>query len=128
MQQSDAFKILRTRLKTVPSYSFNNEQTVLSYSFNSEQFKQTSLGNPYHQQNSTASGSQLSDGDLNEDPHGMHNGINFESKLQQFDDIQQLHRMHRKRQIQSRNTTSMTVCLLSYGSAYYFAPFEYKLY
>lgn len=100
-QQSDAFKILQTRLKTVPSYSFNNEQ-----------FKQTSSGNPHHQQNFTSSGSQLSDGDLNEDPHCRQNGINFASKLQQFDFIQQHHRMHRKKtQIQSRssyNTSPMT--------------------
>lgn len=100
MQQSAAFKILRTRLKTVPSYSFNNEQ-----------FIRTSSGSPYY----TGSGSHLSeDGDLNEDSRSGHNGINFASRLQQFEHVQQQHRMHTKTQtqLQSRNssTASMKVC------------------
>ncbi|CAK9140309.1 unnamed protein product [Ilex paraguariensis] len=98
-QQSAAFKILRTRLKTVPSYSFSGEQ-----------LKQTSSGNPYSQINFMQSGSQIShDGDMNEDSRSVHNGINFASRLQQFDLIQQQHRVHSKSQAQSRyGSTSST--------------------
>ncbi|KAA8529000.1 hypothetical protein F0562_033512 [Nyssa sinensis] len=96
-QQSKAFKILRTRLKTVPSYSFNGEQ-----------FKQTSSANSYSQIHQTSSGSPVSeDGAINEDSWNVHNGINFASRLQQFEDIQQLHRMHHsKSQAQSCYSSS----------------------
>lgn len=85
MQQSKAFKILRTRLKTVPSYSFNGEQ-----------FRQTS-GDSYSQIHRMLNGSQVSeDGDVDNDFQSMHSGINFASRLQQFEQMQQQHRMHSK--------------------------------
>ncbi|KAJ0038771.1 hypothetical protein Pint_22392 [Pistacia integerrima] len=91
-QQSAAFKILRTRLKTIPSYSFNGEQ-----------FKRTSSGNPY----SLPTGSQFSeDGDLNSDMGTSHSGINFNSRLQQFEQMQHQHRMHVKAQVQLRNSST----------------------
>ncbi|KAA8532508.1 hypothetical protein F0562_032676 [Nyssa sinensis] len=91
-QQSTAFKILRTRLRTVPSYSFNNEQ-----------FKQTLSGNPYSQIHHMSSGSQVSeDGDMNEDSQIVQNGINFASRLQQFENMQDQHRMHSKLQAHLR--------------------------
>ncbi|KAK8512694.1 hypothetical protein V6N12_030110 [Hibiscus sabdariffa] len=55
-QQSAAFKILRTRLKTVPSYSFNGDQ-----------LKRALSGNSYNQ-NLRFSGSQITeDGDISQD-------------------------------------------------------------
>ncbi|KAJ9153046.1 hypothetical protein P3X46_026535 [Hevea brasiliensis] len=98
-QQSAAFKILRTRLKTVPSYSFNGEQ-----------IKRTSSGNPYSQiLHHIPSGSQISeDGDVNQEVGNscLHNGINFGSRLQQFEQMQSQHRMHAKSQAQSRNNST----------------------
>lgn len=102
MQQSAAFKILRTRLKTVPSYSFSGEQ-----------FKRTSLGNPYLQNNDIPSGPYVSeDGEMNEDSQPVHNGMNFASRLQQFDQMRQQHRIHSKSQANARHssTSSSKVC------------------
>ncbi|ONK75321.1 uncharacterized protein A4U43_C03F15630 [Asparagus officinalis] len=85
-QQSAAFKILKTRLKTVPSYTFSGEQ-----------LKRTSSGNPYFQ---ILHGNE--DGNRNQDD----NVINFPSRLQQFEHMQRLHRMHMKSQSQSRSLSS----------------------
>ncbi|GFZ21287.1 ARM repeat superfamily protein [Actinidia rufa] len=84
-QQSMAFKILRTRLKTVPSYSFTGDQ-----------FKWLS-GSPY---------SQIEVGDMDEDLLNAHNGINFASRLQQFEQMQHQHRMNSKSQSQSRYSSN----------------------
>ncbi|KAL0005217.1 hypothetical protein SO802_012778 [Lithocarpus litseifolius] len=99
-QQSAAFKILRTRLKTVPSYSFNGDQ-----------FRRTSSGNPYQILHHMPSGSQITeDGDGMQDGGNSHNGINFALRLQQFEQMQYQHRMHAQAQAQSRNsyTTSLS--------------------
>ncbi|KAK7843206.1 protein vac14 like protein [Quercus suber] len=98
-QQSAAFKILRTRLKTVPSYSFNGDQ-----------FRQTS-GNPYQILHHMPSGSQITeDGDGMQDGGNSHNGINFALRLQQFEQMQYQHRMHAQAQAQSwsSSTTSLS--------------------
>ncbi|KAE9450881.1 hypothetical protein C3L33_17215, partial [Rhododendron williamsianum] len=86
----------KDRLKTVPSYSFSSEQS-----------KWTS-GNSYSQVHRMISGSPVSeDGDMDEDLRSVQNGINFASRLQQFEQMQQQHRMHSKSQTQSRyNSTS----------------------
>ncbi|KAL8231312.1 hypothetical protein R6Q57_001090 [Mikania cordata] len=80
--QSAAFKILKTHLKTVPSFSFDNKQV-----------------------NRTSSGNRIvhfsDDGNMN-----MHNGINFASWLQRFQHIQQKHRVHFKSQVQSHNAST----------------------
>ncbi|TXG57046.1 hypothetical protein EZV62_018359 [Acer yangbiense] len=96
-QQSAAFKILRTRLKTVPPYSFT-----------SEQFKRTSSGNPYSQiLHNVPSGPQfIEDGDINSDMGSSHGGINFASRLQQLEQMQRQHRMHAKAQAHSRNSST----------------------
>ncbi|KAM5566891.1 protein VAC14 [Rosa sericea] len=96
-QQSAAFKILRTRLKTVPSYSFSGEQP-----------RRTSSGNSYQILQHMSSGSQVTeDGDINQDNKSSHHGINFTERLQQFEQMQQQHRQHAKVQAQSRiNSTS----------------------
>ncbi|KAG5532064.1 hypothetical protein RHGRI_026619 [Rhododendron griersonianum] len=101
LQQSKAFRVLKTRLKTVPSYSFSSEQS-----------KWTS-GNSYSQVHRMISGSPVSeDGDMDEDLRSVQNGINFASRLQQFEQMQQQHRMHSKSQTQSRynSTSSSKVC------------------
>ncbi|PHT68556.1 Protein VAC14 -like protein [Capsicum annuum] len=90
-QQSAAFKILRTRLRTVPSYSFKEDN-----------YRRTSSGIPYSQFNYGGGGSQISEGVLNEHSLDMHNGINFASKLLQFQQIQKQHHLHSKSQTQSR--------------------------
>ncbi|XP_075089485.1 protein VAC14 homolog isoform X2 [Nicotiana tabacum] len=88
-QQSAAFKILRTRLKTVPSYSFKEERPV-----------RTSSGISFF---NGGGGSQISeDGNPNENSHDMHNGINFGSRLKHFKQIQQQHRLHSKSETHSR--------------------------
>ncbi|KAJ6771821.1 TAX1 BINDING PROTEIN-RELATED [Salix koriyanagi] len=107
-QQSAAFKILRTRLKTVPSYSFSGNQVM-----------QGSSGNSYSQiLHHIPSGSQISeDGDVNRDVgnSNLHNGINLTLKLRQFEQMQQQHRVHAKAQTQSRkiSTSSSKVCRTS---------------
>ncbi|KZV19556.1 hypothetical protein F511_06418 [Dorcoceras hygrometricum] len=88
LQQSIAFKILQTRLKTVPPYSFSGEQ-----------YKRLSLGSTSLEGNG---GSQPSDGDISEDPHNMHDGMNFDSGLRQFEHVQLQHRMHTRYQAQLR--------------------------
>ena len=98
-QQSAAFKILRTRLKTVPSYAFSGEQ-----------LKRTS-SNPYQFIHHLSGGSHVTeDGDINEDEKNSHNGIKFNLRLQQFENMQNQHRMHAKAQAFSRSkSTSSTV-------------------
>ncbi|KAJ0692839.1 putative vacuole morphology and inheritance protein [Helianthus annuus] len=77
-QQSAAFKILRTRLKTVPSYSFNNPMSTGLH--------------------------VLEDGNMNDgDISSMHNGINFASLLQRFQQTQHQHRLHSKSPARSHN-------------------------
>ncbi|KAI3818200.1 hypothetical protein L1987_12003 [Smallanthus sonchifolius] len=81
-QQSSAFKILRTRLKTVPSYSFNSIQNYMSTEM------------------------QLSeDSNMNEDSNHLHNRMNFESCLQHFVQMQQQHRAHLKSQKSSDSSS-----------------------
>ncbi|KAF9677462.1 hypothetical protein SADUNF_Sadunf08G0110200 [Salix dunnii] len=98
-QQSAAFKILRTRLKTVPSYSFSGDQV-----------KRTSSGNPYPQIiHHIPCGSQISeDGDVNHDvgASNSHNGIDFNLSLHQFEQMQRQHRMHARTQAEARNSTT----------------------
>ncbi|CAL9039950.1 protein VAC14 homolog [Musa acuminata AAA Group] len=89
-QQSAAFKILRTRLKTVPSYSCI------------EQLKGTSSENPYSQI------LQFSEDNRNQyaaNVANVYNAIDFPSRLQQFEQMQHKHRMHSKSKLQSRNST-----------------------
>ncbi|KAL7110777.1 hypothetical protein ACP275_05G047700 [Erythranthe tilingii] len=96
-QQCVAFKILRTRLKTVPSYSFSGEQ-----------FKQLSSGNAFPEVNNFV-GSQVSEDGAatKENQKNVHNGINFAQWQQQFEKVQEQHRAHSKSEALSRsNSTS----------------------
>lgn len=96
MQQSAAFKILKTRLKSVPSYSFNGEQ-----------LRRASSGNPYQNLHRTASGTHITeDGDIAVNGGSSDNGINFTARIQQFEQMQNQHRMHAKQLAQLRNTST----------------------
>lgn len=98
MQQSAAFKVLRTRLKTVPPYSFGGEK-----------IKRSSSGNPYSQKYYITSEDRVSeDGDMDEDAHNLHSGVNFSSRLQQFKQMQDQHRMHLKSQAQARYSSMLS--------------------
>lgn len=101
MQQSVAFNILRTRLKTVPSYSFSGEQ-----------FKRLSSGNAFSEVNYFGGSQIAEDGDMSADIRNVHNGINFASWLQQFEQVQEQHRVHSKSQALSRcsSVSSAKVC------------------
>ncbi|KAH1064062.1 hypothetical protein J1N35_029049 [Gossypium stocksii] len=93
-QQSSAFKVLRRRLKTVPSYSFDGGN-----------LKRAASGNPYSQI-LRHNGSQITeDGDIDQDNGNLQNGINFAS-LQQFKQMQQQHHMLAKSRAQSRNSST----------------------
>ena len=97
MQQSAAFKILRTRLKTVPSYSFNGEHQ--GWNTPSE----TSHSRVSNHVDSRPHCTQ--DGVMTQDVESMCNGINFDSRLQQFQHMQQEHRIHAKAQAQLRKSS-----------------------
>ncbi|KAJ0974943.1 hypothetical protein J5N97_016908 [Dioscorea zingiberensis] len=90
-QQSAAFKILRTRLKTASSHASSTDQA-----------RRTSSGNAYSQI------LQIPGDIKGEDLGNMHNAINFTSRLQQFQHTQNQHRLHYKLQRQSYNSTSST--------------------
>ncbi|XXG40893.1 hypothetical protein AAC387_Pa01g1493 [Persea americana] len=94
-QQSAAFKILRTRLKTVPS-------------FGGEQRKRMVSGNPLSQVlQYTQIGIRSVDHDnKNQDAGNVYNGINFASMLQLFEHMQNRHRMHSRPQRQFNNSLS----------------------
>ncbi|GMJ09645.1 hypothetical protein like AT2G01690 [Hibiscus trionum] len=94
-QKSSSFKRLRLRLKTVPPYSFN-----------SDQLKLPSSGNPYSQILHRSGSHITDDGDINQDNGNTQNGINFASRLQQFEQMQRQHRMLAKSQAQSRNSSA----------------------
>ncbi|KAK4761252.1 hypothetical protein SAY87_006145 [Trapa incisa] len=92
-QQSAAFKILRTRLKTVPPYSFSGD------------IRRTASGTSYSQLHHVPSGSQImEDGDLGLDClANTHNGINFSARLQQFEQMLQQHRAQARLQSQQHH-------------------------
>ncbi|XP_054824448.1 protein VAC14 homolog isoform X3 [Prosopis cineraria] len=96
LQQSAAFKILKTRLKAVPPYSLNGEQ-----------FRRTSSGNPYQFLHHMTGGSQITeDGDIAVDVGNPDNGINFAARLQQFEQMQNLHCMHARARVHLRNAST----------------------
>ena len=106
LQQSAAFKILRTRLKTVPSYAFSGDQV-----------KRSTSGNTYQLLHHLSGGSHATeDGDVNEDERNLHNGIKFTARLQQFENMQDKHRTRAKEKAQSRSNSSSSasskVCCL----------------
>ncbi|QCD89573.1 protein VAC14 homolog isoform X2 [Vigna unguiculata] len=94
-QQSAAFKILKTRLKAVPSYSNSGEQ-----------WKRTPSGDLYQFHNVPDGSQTIEDGVIAEDGGSSRNGINFAARLQQFQQMQHQHRVLAKTQAKSRNISS----------------------
>ncbi|XP_022995157.1 protein VAC14 homolog [Cucurbita maxima] len=92
-QQSAAFKILQTRLKTVPPYSFSGEH-----------FKQLSSGNSYSTLMHMSGLNINEDGDVSQNAGNSHNGIDFAARLQQFEHMQHRHRLRSKEQTLSRTS------------------------
>lgn len=82
VQQSAAFKVLRIRLKAVPSYFFNSEQPYKTASAT------------FHSRGFNCMATQ--DGEVNQG--NAPNGINLASKLEQFQQVQQHHRSYVKSQ------------------------------
>lgn len=100
MQQSMAFKILKTRLKTVPAYAHMH----VPPSATASEFpglgviRRTASGSPYAQ---LLAHTQISeDGDVSSDSGDGAGAIDFQAKLQQFRGVQHQHREHRLSQLQ----------------------------
>ncbi|KAK1374687.1 putative vacuole morphology and inheritance protein [Heracleum sosnowskyi] len=94
-QQSAAFKILRTRLKTVPSYSFSGDRINRSLS-----------GNPYANKYHVTCGSHVAeDGRIDEDAQNTQSGMNFPLRLQQFEQMQHQHRLLSKSEAPARHNS-----------------------
>lgn len=91
MQQSAAFKILRTRLKTASSHGSSTDQA------------KRSSANAYSQI------LQVPEVIKSEELGNMHDAINFTSRLHQFEHTQNQHRLHTKLQRQTYNSTSSTI-------------------
>ncbi|CAJ2674348.1 unnamed protein product [Trifolium pratense] len=89
-QQSAAFKILKTRLKAVPSYSFNRAQLNRMPSGDYYQFVPQ----------------MPDDNHTEEDGGSSYNGLNFATRLQQFQQMQQQHRVHTKSRRASRSLST----------------------
>eukprot|EP01018_Ginkgo_biloba_P020691 Gb_18820 [translate_table: standard] len=108
-QQSDAFRILRTRLKTVPACTFSGEFLNVSG------MRHTNSGNPYAQEMSHISavhnGQNREDGGEDVEIGTGPSGINFAIKLQQFEDMQHQHRSHRKLQTQMSKQPQRSISL-----------------
>eukprot|EP00249_Psilotum_nudum_P024047 c29071_g1_i2 orf=535-2670(-) len=98
-QQSAAFKILRTRLKTVPAYAFMHVQTPPTSEFPGlNVVRRTASGNPY---TPILTHSQFNeDGEKNSELSNGANRINFAMRLQQFERMQHQHRLHQQEQIE----------------------------
>ncbi|RID76066.1 hypothetical protein BRARA_B03062 [Brassica rapa] len=92
-QQSAAFKILRTRLKTVPTYSFSGVG----------QISRASSGVPFSQYIHHREDGGAEDNNIN----NSHQGINFAARLQQFENVQNQHRGQTRNKVNySYNTSS----------------------
>ncbi|WZZ73720.1 hypothetical protein YC2023_085090 [Brassica napus] len=79
-QQSGAFRILQTRLKTVPTYSFSNGGDQISRAFSGVPFSQYMM---HHHEDGDAEDHNI---------NSSHQGINFAARLQQFENVQNQHR------------------------------------
>ncbi|CAA7394916.1 unnamed protein product [Spirodela intermedia] len=89
-QQSVAFKILRTRIKTVPSFALG-----------SAQFERRTPWNPAQRDSD-----EIPDQETESIPESE---IDFAARLEQFEGMQRLHRVHAKSQMQSRDLPPSTL-------------------
>ncbi|KAL9313748.1 hypothetical protein ACSQ67_019200 [Phaseolus vulgaris] len=88
-RKNAAFKILKTRLKAVPSYSFNGGSQISE------------------------------DGDMALDRGNSLNGIIFSASLQQFQQMQHQHRVHLKIQTSKYSSSSSKVAYHIHSACYY---------
>lgn len=95
MQQSAAFKILKTRLKAVPSYSFNREQ-----------LNRMPSGDYYEFLPQMPDEHEKKDGDVTEDGGSSYSRLNFNQRLNEFQEMQKKHRVHTKSQRTSRSLST----------------------
>ncbi|KAF2598486.1 hypothetical protein F2Q68_00011151, partial [Brassica cretica] len=93
-QQSAAFKILRTRLKTVPTYSFSG----------GGQISRASSGVPFSQYIHHREDGGAEDNNIN----NSHQGINFAARLQQFENVQNQHRGQTRNKVNDSYNTSFS--------------------
>ncbi|GAB2296947.1 PtdIns(3,5)P(2) sythesis regulation factor [Dionaea muscipula] len=93
-QQSAAFKILKTRLKTVPSYSLSDEQIQ----FNS--------GNPHSESSSSMPSGSIVNDHAKQETDGTHSWIDFSSRLKMFERMQQQHRTYARLQAQQHKNSA----------------------
>lgn len=87
-QQSAAYGILQTRLKVVPAQSFNND------------FRRMQLSNSYNHLVEESNSNKAIDA------MDVQNGINFPSRLQQFEQVQSRHRLLAKSKLKPRILSS----------------------
>eukprot|EP00250_Pteridium_aquilinum_P009774 c18928_g1_i1 orf=170-2287(+) len=100
-QQSMAFKILRTRLKTIPAYALMQVSPTTSSEFPGiSVIRRTPSGNPYTQ--IVPHPQSREDRGANPDMSNGVGAIDFQAKLQQFGDVQHQHREYRMSQSQNR--------------------------
>ncbi|OAE25279.1 hypothetical protein AXG93_4642s1000 [Marchantia polymorpha subsp. ruderalis] len=104
-QQSSAFKILRTRLKTIPT--MNTSSATDNYAI-----RRTASGGHYAQIlshiPSIQSASQVDEASQNLDSRNGPSSINFDAHLQQFEDMQNQHRHFRVTQSQARKQSQQS--------------------
>ncbi|KAL0737411.1 hypothetical protein Bca4012_013621 [Brassica carinata] len=92
-QQSAAFRILETRLKTVPTYSFSGGGDQISRAFSGVPFSRYM----HHYE----------DGDAEDyNSNSSHQGINFAARLQQFENVQNQHRGQARNEVNYSYSTS----------------------
>ncbi|KAH0924045.1 hypothetical protein HID58_024063, partial [Brassica napus] len=93
-QQSGAFRILQTRLKTVPTYSFSGGGDQISRAFSGVPFSQYMM---HHHEDGDAEDYNI---------NSSHQGINFAARLQQFENVQNQHRGQARSKENYSNSTS----------------------
>ncbi|KAH7404172.1 hypothetical protein KP509_15G013700 [Ceratopteris richardii] len=92
-QQSLAFKLLKTRLKTVPAYPLMQASPSTTSEFPGLSItRRTMSSNPYSQLISYSQSNE--DGDENSDASDGGGNVDFQAKLQQFRGVQNQHREH----------------------------------
>lgn len=93
LQQSAAFRILETRLKTVPTYSLSGGGDQIRRAFSGVSFSQYM----HHQQDGDAEDYNI---------NSSHQGINFAARLQQFENVQNQHRGQARNEVNYSYSTS----------------------
>ena len=119
-QQSAAFKILRTRLKTVPSQTFMHIPSLSSSEFGLSAIRRTASAGGYPQIlshiPSIQSSSTSEDGERSSDSVNGPLGINFQAQMKQFEYMQHQHHLYQSQNRPPRRTLTpppaQVCCLL----------------